>query len=798
MSLGVRILVVAVAQLFVLLAALSVRADEYAVDGFVLGARVDTAIPNYRTYDCAPDETLKGDEALKNTVFCSRVKEAKGSKGPITVTSKLLHDRDGSLLHAMLNAAPVDIDEATVRKEIETLSGVIGSQPSEIVWLPEGSATPTAVIVAWGGLRLDAIDEQEVEPLEDVADYNDVGLTAPLFRARGGAGYWYAADFELPGKGRRHYVAVNPDEVVVRVFRPDMVEVVEQDRLLGPDDYELWWELAIAVRPLARETSTETANRIVDEVFGGDEQEKLYSRVWSIIPAGTIERLAEGKYWRHDVYGPNTGYPEVRSAAQAFIRDWPDDRFVGLAHFILGDFDAALKSDLKVARIAIEYGVGFRVIENVARELVASLPDNTIEGYPPSDPDGTESDNNFVEETISFVNNYPEALGGKSLDALVANFSPRATEARGHFDKVVQDRSSPLADDAAYMIGWLEMQRGNVQDATIYFNKVLAIANEVDPDEYDNSAGDYWRAALRQLAVVMRDMSPAERATALANNQFYNKEAVLWYTTARSAYWNFDYPLTISVAERALEAIGVPIDQLPVTTDPTRIEDAILGMDRRFLDIHVLELAYLREAAREMRDFEKLMADVGQEDPDAIRTATRAVISKYSLLLDTYDEEDGAPSVSMHKDLRQARHLIDMALSAIPAEAVHSSVREWLHYRRVRIEAAYNPEIVAEMVARMRDEYPTSSFMDDAMAEQIFAEAYSMEDVDGGRVTLDRLQADFPNGNALDNGYTWLALGLYDAQREDEAKAVDLEIIRRFPLTRHAVYAAERLSGTDQ
>jgi TolA-binding protein len=70
-------------------------------------------------------------------------------------------------------------------------------------------------------------------------------------------------------------------------------------------------------------------------------------------------------------------------------------------------------------------------------------------------------------------------------------------------------------------------------------------------------------------------------------------------------------------------------------------------------------------------------------------------------------------------------------------------------------------------------------------------------DVNAAEQTFRKLVDAYPRGNALDNAYTWMAI-IYRCQgRNNDAQNMNREIIRRFPMTRHAGYARERMAKPD-
>jgi outer membrane protein assembly factor BamD (BamD/ComL family) len=128
----------------------------------------------------------------------------------------------------------------------------------------------------------------------------------------------------------------------------------------------------------------------------------------------------------------------------------------------------------------------------------------------------------------------------------------------------------------------------------------------------------------------------------------------------------------------------------------------------------------------------------------------------------------------------------------------YARLREWLHYRKVRALAQFAPEAVASEISAMQREFPASKLLGNAMAEQIFAEGIMMKDPDAAQKTFNELLAKYPDSNAVDNAYSWMAISLRCAERLDAAQRINQEIVRRFPLTRHAQYARERLANPNR
>jgi TolA-binding protein len=141
--------------------------------------------------------------------------------------------------------------------------------------------------------------------------------------------------------------------------------------------------------------------------------------------------------------------------------------------------------------------------------------------------------------------------------------------------------------------------------------------------------------------------------------------------------------------------------------------------------------------------------------------------------------------------------LIDATLAAVPKTADFGTLREWLHYRKIRVSVAFAPDGVAAAAAGMEQEFPMSDLLDDALAEQIFAQGLVQGEVDGAQATFRKLLEKYPRGNAIDNAHTWMAIMYRCEGRTQDAQNMNRDIIRRFPNSRHAVYARKRMTEPD-
>jgi tetratricopeptide (TPR) repeat protein len=772
-------------SLFQLSASTSVRSQAYVVEGLKLGERVPLGTPSYRSYTCKPSNYFEG------YTWCQRTQPRSTSAGGGSLASTIMHAGDGTAVYLMAKVAPLSINRSAVQKEIDDLSKEIKERPAKVEWVPARPGAAPSVIALWGRVELRKLTSYEVEIVADGEDPNtgvlvdslgDLVRSAkaglPVYRIAGGAGYLYSASFDVSGRGHRRYVAVDISQPAIGKFEPALHEVLQKDQSLARDNYALWPEVALLTRNLALATSPAIANETLDKAFDKYPSKKLRSHVWSLLPLGSINNLAERAYWSISVYGPRTRHPEIRESIQKFLADHPSEPFSEFLYYTVGEFDKALQANpSSIIAGVLRYGIGHKMLEVLLRDIakVVNIP---------ATPDTDEP----VNDLLVALNSNPALYDHKLLGNVVQNFAARAAAAQPWFEVVLRDEASPHRDDAAYMLGWLAFHQGKFKEALGYLSQAMALGN-----------GDYRRpAALRQTVRIMARVPAREQIAIVESDPTLAQQPALWYMAARSAYRDFNYESAIETAQRGLSALKVPLDRLPATTDPQKITEALEKVEPKLDDdLNLNEMPYLVEASREILQYEAYLKAAATDGPDNVARKARAIIAKYSMLLDPPEQgarRRGSPELA-HKDLRQAAHLIDMTLASVPKEAQHAPLREWLHYRKVRILVQFAPKTVPAAVAAMEQEFPKSQLMDDALAEQIYAEGVMLRDLSAAQTTFRKLLANYPKGNAVDNAYTWMAIVYRCTGRAEDAQKTNRDIIRLFPMTRHARYARDRASN---
>jgi len=764
---------------------------EYSVDGWKLGGSVTG--PGLQSYNC------KLSNAFAQLTSCTRT-QTRNRGYNYSAIGTVMHDESGATTFVKVKVAPVQIKKDEVEKEIVQLSGELGGKPASVDWNSAHDDQPTSVIAQWGQIKLEAIDSNAnddveagkypaidvlVDTLGDVQ--RSVKANMQVYRILGGTGYIYSASFDKKGLGHRQYIAVNGNEVAIRQFRTDLPALLAKDKSLDPNDFQLWPQVADLTRRLARGVSPRIANEALDKAFENISSKKYRSHTWAFLPGGAIEHLGLRQHWDVDIYGPKTENPQIRSSIQEFLATKPSDSFTELLYYVIGDYEQAIRTNPKSPLSdVLHYAAGFRTLGPVLHDVIARAKSKS--GAKVDEPEE-------IYAKIRFLIQNPYLLENKPMSAMLPDFGARVAPARAHFEEVLRDSRAPHADDAAFILGWLTLHEGKpYEQALPYFSKAMVMGN-----------GDYKDpGAIGRVLRILYGLSSRDQFAVVDRDSAFARQPALAYVAARSAYREFNYAVTIEAATRYLKAMGLQPDTLPATTDPERIDKVLETVGEQFggrsAQANLPEIPYILQASRELSQYEKYLQAIGAQRPEDVVKRARTIIIKYSKLLDGDDNRSrearnrkpGLPDFS-HKDLRQAIHLIDVTLAATNSPP-YVRLREWLYYRKARVAAIFAPDTMQDIFTAMSTEFPQSKLLDDVLAEQIFAQGVIKTDLNAARTTFNKLVTSYPNGNAVDNAYSWMAIILRCNGQIQEADKINHEIVRRFGTTRHAAYAKQRMA----
>ncbi len=209
----------------------------YAVEGMVLGSRVEFDSAAYRAYQCGPSEQFTG------FTWCRRSRTERGPRGQVYSSSSILHSADGTIVYVNRALEPAFSSSADSKEEIQRIAQRYGAP--KIIEMPRRAGLPDGVIAAWGDVDLQPVDPQNASQLaagntpalgfliDFLADFQRSAKNGlAVYRIRGGAGYLWAASFGQNGRGTLRFLAVDPSKFSSPA--PDQTAVAAQSPSPSP------------------------------------------------------------------------------------------------------------------------------------------------------------------------------------------------------------------------------------------------------------------------------------------------------------------------------------------------------------------------------------------------------------------------------------------------------------------------------------------------------------------------------------------------------------------------------------
>jgi hypothetical protein len=351
---------------------------QYVVGDIMISQRIPN--PTSQGYACVPSDDFPG------VTRCERRKSSRGASGSFVETSVILHTADSTALYTMSYAAPVSINSATAKAELDELSSKLGRSPTNIKWHVDEEENPIAVVAHWGEVRLDELGREGREALLEgksarqgvlVDLFGDLTRSAkdeePIYRLVGGLGVVYTAQLGQVSGGFRRIAGIDAAALLAKKYEAELQIIFQRDRLLDEKDYSLWPEVAEKTRRLALDTSVSVADSTQDRVVK-KYPSKLASHLWARLPSSVIQGLTAHEYRPGvDHYGPKSKFPAIRAELQNFVQTEPSDTFIEFAQYALGDPAAGLRErPASVIRDVMHYSIAYRILRKLARDTIVA------------------------------------------------------------------------------------------------------------------------------------------------------------------------------------------------------------------------------------------------------------------------------------------------------------------------------------------------------------------------------------------------------------------------------------------
>jgi hypothetical protein len=193
------------------------QASPYVVDGLPLYGHVRFDSQAYQQYQCSPSDKFPG------FTWCHKEKTEKTNRGEVILSNSILHTQDGTAVYVNRYIEPAFFGPNEVQSEIDRLSAKFG-QPTQKIQMPEREGLPHAIIVVWGGIRLEPLNTDDVAIIASGGSHEGILVSflgdlqqsakagVPMYKLAGGAGFLWAATFNDNGRGVLRFLTTDASQ----------------------------------------------------------------------------------------------------------------------------------------------------------------------------------------------------------------------------------------------------------------------------------------------------------------------------------------------------------------------------------------------------------------------------------------------------------------------------------------------------------------------------------------------------------------------------------------------------------
>jgi len=190
-------------------------AQQYAVDGLAVGARIPFDRPAYREYKCGPSDQFDG------FMWCQKTRQEKERRGKFSSTYSILHS-GGVAVYIDRYLEPAFFGAREAEDDIQRYSRKLG-EIARIARMPHRADFPNGILASWGKVELEPLDNDTITALAEGRDPTTKGYLVdfigdfarsakerlPIYRISGGAGFVWVASFDQRGLGTLRLTAVD-------------------------------------------------------------------------------------------------------------------------------------------------------------------------------------------------------------------------------------------------------------------------------------------------------------------------------------------------------------------------------------------------------------------------------------------------------------------------------------------------------------------------------------------------------------------------------------------------------------
>jgi len=208
-------------------------AQQYAVDGLAVGARIPFDRPAYREYKCGPSDQFDG------FMWCQKTRQEKERRGKFSSTYSILHS-GGVAVYIDRYLEPAFFGAREAEDDIQRYSRKLG-EIARIARMPHRADFPNGILASWGKVELEPLDNDTITALAEGRDPTTKGYLVdfigdfarsakerlPIYRISGGAGFVWVASFNQRGRGTLRLTAVDASVLALTTTPSAPIETAE-------------------------------------------------------------------------------------------------------------------------------------------------------------------------------------------------------------------------------------------------------------------------------------------------------------------------------------------------------------------------------------------------------------------------------------------------------------------------------------------------------------------------------------------------------------------------------------------
>ncbi len=537
-------------------------------------------------------------------------------------------------------------------------------------------------------------------------------------------------------------------------FRQAAIEILKRDLKRKRLDYSLKEDLAHVLRNEYLLNGLYSTTKVV-EYLKKKYSTKLASHVWPLMPLGIMRKL---KIKHHSTDMRYTNEKDLN----IIIKEYPNDRYIEYAYYLLKKYDEALviRPNSPIKDVLL-YASAFKIVKKIQDINRSKIKENKI-----------LVSRNKIQLAIGRFKEYVELY-------------PKNDQ----------------ADDAAFWLSWLYLYINDMNNFSIWFNKIDNFGNKDYMNNRDelilNLLKNYKNSEFKLKTINYFNNKCMQSGIFMDAIKKFTSKEIIEYTNRNgfdSELQNigFVYLIRTYIENGKLDEIEKVIKILKdngyfkdLDNSYYKDNDYCSYYGHGYFLENINKQLNLIEGARKRTTYNEY-----------VKVAIKLRKNYYYSLSKVFLNE----SIQKFKNFLNVDYLAYLRILALRDDDFIISLHKIDYLQEVD-----------KYVNFFIENYPNSNYLDDVLAEKIYIESWIFNDIEKAENTLNYLLKNnknsvyFPSGNAKDNAYNWIAISYSNKCMDpysdysvrilycDKAKIAYANIKELFPNTRFKKYAISNL-----